>query len=135
MWLVGSDRGVCLATGPCGTPSFRPAPIYGVGSEPRYATVGDFNGDGKPDIVTANYNGDSVSVLSNDGHGVFIGPTNFPAGPGTQAVAVGDFNSDGKADLITANVDTFAVSLLLGDGNGNFASPINFNVSGQPTRR
>src|SRR5882724_7273804 len=47
----------------CDTPGFSHAPIYLVGSEPRHATVGDLNGDGKADIVTANYLSDSVSVL------------------------------------------------------------------------
>src|SRR5262249_19494731 len=35
------------------------------GSNPYAAQLGDFNGDGFPDLSTANYNGNSVSVFLN----------------------------------------------------------------------
>ncbi len=48
-----------------GTGSFAPATNFTVGSSPRSVAVGDFNGDGKSDLATANYNGGNVSVFLN----------------------------------------------------------------------
>ena len=45
---------------------FGPAVSYAVGSGPGSVAVGDFNGDGKPDLAVANAGDDTVSVLLND---------------------------------------------------------------------
>ena len=65
--------------------------------------VGDFNGDGKLDLVTANAGADDVSVLLGNGNGTFQAPTNIGIGSNPQSVAVGDFNGDGKLDLAVAD--------------------------------
>lgn len=127
----GGSEQTTSASG-CATPTFHPAPIYQVGQEPRSAAVGDFNNDGKPDIVTGNYGANSVSVLLNDGTGAFSVATNFTVGAGPQSVAVGDFNGDGKLDLVTANNSAFSISLLLGDGEGNFGPASDFGINLQP---
>ena len=52
-----------------GNGGFGPATILGVGPNPYSAVVGDFNGDGKQDIATANNdfpNPGSVSILMRD---------------------------------------------------------------------
>jgi hypothetical protein len=65
--------------------------------------VGDFNGDGKLDLVGADFNvRDSIDVLLGNGDGTFQTPVNYGWGMDTDTsahVAVGDFNSDGKPDL------------------------------------
>src|SRR5262245_21904132 len=87
------------ASSGCATPSFA-APInFGAGVAPHSVAVGDFNGDGKPDLAVANLSSDNVSLLLGDGAGGFSGPTNFGAGSLPDSVAVGDFNRDGKPDL------------------------------------
>src|SRR5207302_5681521 len=43
--------------------SFITAPTYAVGSSPESVAVGDFNGDGIPDLAAANLGDDTVSVL------------------------------------------------------------------------
>ncbi|MFE1886931.1 FG-GAP repeat domain-containing protein, partial [Streptomyces diastatochromogenes] len=53
---------------------FDPAVNYAVGDVPASVAVGDFNGDGKLDLVTANANSDNVSVLPGIGDGTFAGP-------------------------------------------------------------
>jgi hypothetical protein len=91
------------------------------GSEQQPVALGDFNGDGKLDVVTRATNG--VAVLLNNGNGTFAAPTTFATAGNPQSVAVGDFNGDGKLDLVTANYTTgvgASMSVLLGNGDGTF---------------
>ena len=88
--------------------------------------VGDFNGDGSLDIVTANnyyptlLPANSATILLGDGHGNFrIGGT-FPVGNGPAALAVADFNGDGQLDLATVDANEATVTVLLGTGAGTF---------------
>src|SRR3982074_263030 len=87
------------ATAVC--PDFLVAPTYSVGSLPFSVAVGDFNGDGKPDLAVADGNG--VSILLGNGDDTSSVPTDYPAGSSAASVAVGDFNGDGKSDLAVAN--------------------------------
>jgi hypothetical protein len=76
--------------------------------------VGDFNGDGDPDLAVAN-NDDSgtVSVLTGGAGGGFGAQTTFATGSHPESVAVGDFNADGDPDLAVANRDSGNVSVRL----------------------
>lgn len=73
------------------------------GSEPHFVAVGDFNNDGIPDIVSANYGSNTVSILLGVGNGSFQPAQNFTAGSYPISVAVGDFNDDGNLDVAVAN--------------------------------
>lgn len=55
--------------------SFGPAMTFGIGSTPSAVAVGDFNGDGKPDMASANAGGNSVSVLLNTSFAQVTSPT------------------------------------------------------------
>jgi hypothetical protein len=66
---------------------------------PISVAVGDFNGDGKPDLAVANTSGNNVSVLLGKGDGTFQAAVNYGAGTESDSVTVGDFNGDGKPDL------------------------------------
>ncbi len=109
-----------------GTGRFTAAPSspFPAGSQPNSVAVGDFNGDGKPDLAIANYNSNNVTVLLGDGAGGFTSATGspFPAGTQPYSVAVGDFNGDGKPDLAIANVASWDVTVLLGTGAGGFTA-------------
>ena len=77
---------------------------YTTGSGPASIAVVDVNGDGKPDIVTANVGANTASVLLNQGSGTFGTKVDYTTGTGPISVAVVDVNGDGKPDIVTANV-------------------------------
>jgi hypothetical protein len=110
--------------------SFVAAKSYPAGPYPYAVAVGDFNADGKPDLVTANSTADTVSVLIGNGDGSFQAPVAYAVGRFPKAVAVGDFNGDGKADVVAANSYESSVSVLLGKGNGGLIAARHYVVPG-----
>jgi hypothetical protein len=103
-----------------GNGTFKKHVDYTVGLDPLSLAVGDFNGDGKLDLVVANYEDNDVSVLLGNGDGTFQTQTMYGTGNGPAGVVVGDFNGDGKLDIATANYTDSTVSVLLGNGAGKF---------------
>src|SRR6266568_4591979 len=116
-----------------GNGTFLPGPSLTVGNGPAGVAVGDFNGDGKPDLAVANLNDNTLSILLGNGDGTFQAPQTF-AGVGTKPyfVAVGDFNRDGKPDLVITNHLGNTVTVLLGNGDGTFQPAQTFLVDSDP---
>jgi hypothetical protein len=82
---------------------------------------GDFNGDGRPDlVVTAGVDG--VGVLLGNADGTFLPAIYSTSGGAPTFVAVGDFNGDHLLDVVT--VQTPNLAILLGKGDGTFETPI-----------
>jgi hypothetical protein len=109
-----------------GDGTFQPPASYMVGAGPNNLALSDFNQDGNPDLVTANYSGNSLSVLLGKGDGTFQPPVNYPVTVRPIGIAVADYNKDGKFDLATAYYLSGipgAVSIMLGRGDGTFQSP------------
>jgi hypothetical protein len=104
------------ATSPA--PSFAAAKSYATGKDPGAIAIADLNGDGKPDLVTAN-SGNTVSVLLNRGQGSFEPKRSYAAG-GSGSLTVADLNGDGTPDLVTANGRADTVSVLLNRSDGSF---------------
>lgn len=96
--------------------------VVPTGHRPGSIAVADVNRDGKLDIVVANTEDGTVSVLLGDGRGHFVPATGSPfaCGPSPNDIAVADMNRDGNPDLIVANTGTPYLSILLGDGKGGF---------------
>ncbi|HTS67720.1 MAG TPA: FG-GAP-like repeat-containing protein, partial [Terriglobia bacterium] len=104
-----------------------------VGQQPLVVAGGDFNGDGKPDLVIANITSNTISVLLGNGDGTFRPHVDYAAGSGPESVVVADVNNDGKLDLAVLDQNTATTSVLLGNGDGTFRSPLSitgFNLNG-----
>jgi uncharacterized protein (TIGR03437 family) len=118
-----------------GTGGFAPAPAspLSLGLAPQAAALGDFNGDGIPDVATVAFPA-GITVLFGDGFGGFSGAKAFTAGSFPVALAIADLNADGKLDIAAANSGSNNLTVLLGNGAGGFAaapgSP--FAVGGTP---
>ena len=114
------------------TSSFGAAINYEVGRVPYSMTVGDFNEDGKDDLVTANKDDNTVSLLLSAGTGSFGASISLAVGIAPYSVAVGDFNGDDHLDIATANTGSATVSVLLGTGTGSFGAALSFLVGMRP---
>jgi hypothetical protein len=124
------------------TPSFAPRQDFATGAGPAAAVVGDFNGDGEPDLAVVNQFSNTVSVLVNTtapGASIasFAAMQNFATGSLPNSVAVGDFNGDGKPDLAVADVGSDRVSVLLntttpGSATTSFSPRTDFGTNSAP---
>jgi hypothetical protein len=115
-----------------GNGSFPAKLDYATERVPESVAIGDLNGDGKPDLVTANLQSDTVSVLLNRGDGSFQAKLDYPTGISPYAVAIGDLNGDGKPDLATAGFFPNTVSVLLNSGDGSFQTRLDYPTGSSP---
>jgi len=118
--------------------AFAPAQSYSVPGDATHLVIGDFNNDGKADLVVRAER--TVAVLIGDGSGGFGAPitTTFPSldgGPGTgidlsgtagRGLAAADFNGDGKLDLALGNLNRVAIAH--GDGTGHFGLAYSYGI-------
>jgi hypothetical protein len=100
------------------------------GGRPTGVAVGDFTGDGKPDLLLIDRFNNTVSVLPGSGNGTFGAAITTQLDRtvlGLGGPAVGDFFKDGRLSVaVTSSVGT--VSVLHGNGDGTFQAPIDFLV-------
>src|SRR5262249_50213162 len=91
MWgLPGAQQRVAAAGmspaagGGCSTASFMEVTgsPFGAGSHPQSVAVGDFNGDGKPDLAVPNFFSNNVTIRLGDGTGAFPDATSSTVGAG-----------------------------------------------------
>jgi hypothetical protein len=99
--------------------------------------VGDFNGDGDPDLAMADDYGHAVKVMRGGPGGSFGAPTSYALANSPTRVAVGDFNGDGDPDLAVAIGEGFGpggdtVEVLLGGPGAGFGVPTAFPVGHRP---
>jgi hypothetical protein len=103
-----STRGIARASH---NSLFVDAPEFATGYRSLSVAVGDFNGDGNPDLAVANYCGKdptcgsdgTVSILLGNGDGTFRKVADYATQGGSSAVVIADFNGDGKLDLAVVN--------------------------------
>ena len=124
------------------SPDFIQAAAPAAGTNPYSVTVADINGDGRPDLVVANFGSDTVSVLMNTSVPGSATPTfateqSFAVGSGPFSVAVADLNEDGLLDIIVTDYDAGSISVLMnttaaGSAAASFGAAQTFVVGTQP---
>ena len=90
---------------------------------PGDLAVADLNADGKLDVVTANKDSDTVSVLLGNGNGTLRYSylyNDFSTGGAPTSVALADFDRDGRLDIVTTSPDSNELNILRGCGDGAF---------------
>lgn len=119
--------------------TFEEVEFFDVGNGPTSVELADFDNNGALDLAVTNYLSNNVTILLNDGDGVFStkGPGHYATGDNPISAAVADFNCDGKLDLAVANEGSNDVTFLLGNGNGilrpSSPRPVSFGAGGTPS--
>ena len=103
-----------------------------VGSEPNQVVVADVNGDGKPDLICANFASSTLTVLTNNGHGVFGFNATLSVSGGPVSVVATNIKGGGKPDLICANSSDYTLTVFTNNGSGVFGSNATINVGAGP---
>jgi hypothetical protein len=109
------------------TPKTSAGPYY-----PQRVTVGDFNGDGKLDLLVGsacfgNCTIPTIYLLLGNGDGTFQAPAPVASLGGATGVAA-DLNGDGKLDLVVSG-GAGVIQIYLGNGDGTFSNTNDYGIT------
>jgi hypothetical protein len=128
-----------------GNGSFAAPQEFGTEARPSGLIVADFTGDQFPDVITANFESNSISVLRHNGlagpFASFLPAVHFPATREAERLAAADLNGDGALDLVVGGMITFGTGVqkvLMNNGTGSFTAAAEYlptpgNRAGSPT--
>ena len=143
-YALGKSDAVQIMLGN-GDGTFSVKTTYPAGPFATAIAVGDFNGDGKLDLIAAdmgtdaqNYQDGNLALLSGKGDGTFAAPVIMPLSGGLSTgpfdLVAADFNRDGKLDIAVAFSDfsnfSGGLAILLGRGDGAFQAPMTYAAIG-----
>ena len=132
-------------TSTTGAISFATKVIVNVGTQPYEVVIADFDGDGKPDIATADLAIDSIAVVRNNStagtivSGSFSAPVKYQVGNGPISIDAADLDGDGRQDIIVSNDSATSISVLRNATTGagaftstSFAPKVDFTTGTTP---
>ncbi len=118
-----------LSTGPLQYPTYLPTALDG-----RTAGLasGDFDEDGKQDLIVGDQEFSRIYLLHGNGAGGFVSPLILGSMSKPLTIASGDFNADGNLDFAAASWNLAVVNVYLGNGAGGFSLAPSFGLAGPP---
>lgn len=101
---------------------------YETGFGTRDVAAADIDGDGKVDLIAANYNAASISILRNQGAGTFGEKVDIAVKQGPYSIIAADLDGEGGVDLAVAQVGGYGVTVLLNQA-GSFPEATFFDTA------
>lgn len=127
--LYANDTEECSFYGP-----YKNAFVYGSPGNARTLAAGDFDNDGRMDIVAANTLGDSVSIFMNRGGFEFVETLEIDVGSRPDGLEIADINADGFLDILVANNQSDFASILINNQAGTFEPEVRVPVARDVTK-
>jgi hypothetical protein len=118
-----------LSTGPLQYPMYLPTALSGT---PAGLAAGDFDEDGKQDLIVGDEQQSRVYLLHGNGSGGFVSPQILGSMSKPLTIASADFNADGNLDFAAASWNLAEVNVYLGNGAGGFSLAPSFGLAGPP---
>ena len=121
-----------VAANPCEEMVFDPLRSVVVGARPTDLSAGDLNGDGLVDLVTANRNQGTLTLLIASGTFGAYEVRTIASASGCQGVEIADINADGHMDIVATHRNTDDIGVHIGIGGGEFQSPVFYPAGDNP---
>ena len=121
-----------------GNISFATAVVLAANQNPAWIDLGDFDGDGKPELISFNQNADSYSIFKNTstpGSISFAVRVDASLGARPNGGTIGDVDGDGKLDFVATEMDNNKISVYRNTSSGatiSFAPKVTYNTGVQP---
>jgi hypothetical protein len=109
--------------------TFKSAVSYPGGLGPTYLVTGDFDRDGKLDLVTANHGERTISVLPGNGDGTFRAAVAYSTASNPYSITTADFNRDGFLDFAISPLG--GIGVMLADGVGGFKPVVSYPAAAE----